>query len=220
MLLHNPDQAPDLTEFIWILDSNEAVQHDSALFAAQLLAHLGLCGFSLSSPMHAQNGGGCPKGTRGVVAHKPRASAGWLGKPQVQGQLTRGHTKEMAKFSSASHTAHMQSQAPRNPACHITTMLHLCNPYGKLHTIVSELDLGSYCSIISGAVFDAELSKVSLKCLKGLSYAFEGTPIPGLEGSFNIMVLANSRECSADFLIASADITPLIGQDLINGTWA
>ncbi len=56
-----------------------------------------------------------------------------------------------------------------------------------------------------------------LKRLKGPSYAFGGSPISDLEGSFNIMVLANGRECSADFLIASADIMPLIGRDLING---
>ncbi len=34
MLLHNPDQTPELTEFIQILDLDKAVQHDSALFAA------------------------------------------------------------------------------------------------------------------------------------------------------------------------------------------
>ncbi len=83
--------------------------------------------------------------------------------------------------------------------------------------IVGELDSGSYCSIISDAVFNAQFPKVPLQCLKGPSYTFGGMPISGLEGSFNVTVLANSRECLADLFIVSADITPLIGQDLING---
>ncbi len=51
---------------------------------------------------------------------------------------------------------------------------------------------------------------------QGSQLHFGGMPVSGLEGSFNITVLASGRECLADFLIASADITPLIGRDLIN----
>ncbi len=53
-LLHNPDQERDLTDFICILDSNKAAQHDSALFATA-------AGSSRPMGVHAVQSNACTK---------------------------------------------------------------------------------------------------------------------------------------------------------------
>ncbi len=252
MLLHNPDQAADLTEFIRILDSDEAVQHDSALFAAA-------AGSSRPSGVHAvqpntrlrrqgpykgSKGSGSNTYTKGKCMgcgsgdHRSKDNSCPARNAECRFCHKTGHyenvciSKQKSQAASTAHTGtHTGDGRGLKCITHslhavastalastpFTTTVHLRDPDGKLHTVVGELDSGSYCSIVSRAVFDGEFRKVPLKCLKGPSYAFGGTPISGLEGSFNVTVLANGRECSADFLIASADITPLFGRDVING---
>ncbi len=54
MLIHNPDQAPKLPEFIWILDLDEDIQYDLALFAAA-------AGSSQPMGVHAVQSNACSK---------------------------------------------------------------------------------------------------------------------------------------------------------------
>ncbi len=60
--------------------------------------------------------------------------------------------------------------------------LHLHVPNGQVHTMEGEVDMGSYCSIVSHRLFDSEFRRMPLKCLTGPCFTFGGIKIFGLEG--------------------------------------
>ncbi len=86
-----------------------------------------------------------------------------------------------------------------------------------LHTLMGEIDSGSYCSVISCCLFDDQLSLVHLHAVQHPSFAFGGVPVTGFEGTFSAVISANGRECSVNMVVCSANITPLIGRNIING---
>ncbi len=97
-------------------------------------------------------------------------------------------------------------------------MIHICNSHtSKVHDLTGEIDSRSHCSIISCHFFDEKLPLIHLRAIQCPSFAFGGTMIAGFEGTFSTVISANGRECSVDMVVCTADITPIIGCNIING---
>ncbi len=92
------------------------------------------------------------------------------------------------------------------------TTIGLHGQNGAIHTLHAKLDCGSSHSVIMHYFFDSQLPAVPLKCLKGPSYSVENICVLNFD-----MAVANGCKCSLDLVVLPADVTPLLGWDLICG---
>ncbi len=147
---------------------------------------------------------------------------------------SRCFTKQKARQSDSANTGYKVKQGAKQirriePSIQAVSMslplpvpepykhtVQICDSMGQQFLLTTDVDTGSYCSVVERKWFDSHLPAMPLHWLSTPSYAFGGVPIHGFDGYFCTTAVDGPRECECKLVVASSDITPIIGRDLIN----